>query len=153
METTTKEFADQIVGRAVQAGAVFAQLGQAETDRIVEAVYKAAFNHRIHLAKMAHEETGMGRWQDKVIKNVVASQLVYQDIKNLKTAGIVSEDLANGIVEIAQPVGPILAVIPVTNPTSTVIFKVLISLKARNPIIVCPSGKAIRCCAEAARIC
>ena len=153
METTTKEFADQIVGRAVQAGAVFAQLGQAETDRIVEAVYKAAFNHRIHLAKMAHEEPGMGRWQDKVIKNVVASQLVYQDIKNLKTAGIVSEDLANGIVEIAQPVGPILAVIPVTNPTSTVIFKVLISLKARNPIIVCPSGKAKRCCAEAARIC
>jgi len=153
METTIKEFADQIVGRAIQAGAVFAQLGQAETDRIVEAVYKAAFNHRIHFAKMAHEETGMGRWQDKVIKNVVASQLVYQDIKDLKTAGIVSEDLANGIVEIAQPVGPILAVIPVTNPTSTVIFKVLISLKARNPIIVCPSGKAKRCCAEAARIC
>jgi len=153
METTITEFADQILGRAAQAGAVFAELGQAETDRIVDAVHIAAFNHRVHLARLANEETGMGRWQDKVLKNVVASQLVYEDIKDLKTAGVVSEDFASGITEIAQPVGPILAVIPVTNPTSTVIFKVLISLKARNPIIVCPSGKAKRCCAEAARIC
>jgi acetaldehyde dehydrogenase/alcohol dehydrogenase len=153
METKIAEFADQILERAVQAGAVFAQLGQAETDRIVDAVHKAAFNHRVRLARMANEETGMGKWQDKVLKNVVASQLVYEDIKDLKTAGVVSEDFASGITEIAQPVGPILAVIPVTNPTSTVIFKVLISLKARNPIIICPSGKAKRCCAEAARIC
>ena len=153
METTITEFADQILRRAAQAGAVFAELGQAETDRIVDAVHKAAFKHRVHLARLANEETGMGRWQDKVLKNVVASQLVYEDIKDLKTAGVVSDDFASGITEIAQPVGPILAVIPVTNPTSTVIFKVLISLKARNPIIVCPSGKAKRCCAEAARIC
>lgn len=153
METKTTDFADQILQRAVQAGAVFAQLGQAETDRIVDAVHKAAFNQRVRLARMANEETGMGKWQDKVLKNVVASQLVYDDIKDLKTAGVVSEDFASGITEIAQPVGPILAVIPVTNPTSTVIFKVLISLKARNPIIVCPSGKAKRCCAETARIC
>jgi acetaldehyde dehydrogenase/alcohol dehydrogenase len=153
MESKMTEFADQILERAVQAGAVFAQLGQAETDRIVAAVHKTAFNHRVRLARMANEETGMGRWQDKVLKNVVASQLVYEDIKDLKTAGVVSEDFASGITEIAQPVGPILAVIPVTNPTSTVIFKVLISLKARNPIIICPSGKAKRCSAEAARIC
>ncbi len=153
LDTKIAEFADEILARAGQAGAVFAQLGQAETDRIVNAVYKAAFNHRIPLAKMAHEETGMGRWEDKVIKNVVASQLVYDSIKDLRTAGIINEDFASGITEIAQPVGPILAVIPVTNPTSTVIFKVLISLKARNPIIVCPSGKAKRCCAETARIC
>ncbi|MCX6891707.1 MAG: aldehyde dehydrogenase family protein [Verrucomicrobia bacterium] len=153
METTVKEFADQILGRALQAGAVFAELGQAETDRIVDAVHKAAFNQRVRLARMANEETGMGRWEDKVLKNVVASQLVYEDIKGLKTAGVISEDFDSGITEIAQPVGPILAVIPVTNPTSTVIFKILISLKARNPIIICPSGKAIRCCAETARIC
>lgn len=153
METTVKEFADQILGRALQAGAVFAELGQAETDRIVDAAHKAAFNQRVRLARMANEETGMGRWQDKVLKNVVASQLVYEDIKGLKTAGVISQDFESGITEIAQPVGPILAVIPVTNPTSTVIFKILISLKARNPIIICPSGKAIRCCAETARIC
>jgi len=153
METKITEFADQILERAVLAGAVFAQLGQVETDRIVDAVHKAAFNHRVRLARMANEETGMGKWQDKVLKNVLASQLVYEDIKDLKTAGVVSEDFITGITEIAQPVGPILAVIPVTNPTSTVIFKVLISLKARNPIIICPSGKAKRCCAETARIC
>ncbi len=153
METRVAEFADEIMGRAARASAEFAQLGQAETDRIVDAVHKIAFNNRVRLAKMAHEETGMGRWEDKVIKNVVASQLVYEDIRFLRTAGVVSEDLSTGITEIAQPVGPILAVIPVTNPTSTVIFKVLISLKARNPIIICPSGKAKRCCAEAARLC
>ncbi len=153
MENQILQFADEIVGRAAQAGAVYAQLGQAETDRIVDAIHKAAFNNRVRLARMANEETGMGRWEDKVIKNVVASQLVYEDIKDLKTAGIVSEDFGSGILEIAQPVGPILAIIPVTNPTSTVIFKILIALKARNPIIVCPSGKAKRCCAETARIC
>lgn len=153
MDDKVLQFADEIIGRAAQAAAVFAQLGQAETDRIVDAVHKAAFNDRVRLAKLAHEETGMGRWEDKVIKNVVAAQLVYEDIKDCKTAGIISEDFASGITEIAQPVGPILAVIPVTNPTSTVIFKILISLKARNPVIVCPSGKAKRCCAEAARVC
>jgi acyl-CoA reductase-like NAD-dependent aldehyde dehydrogenase len=153
MDSNVREFADEILGRAAQAAAVFAQLGQQETDLIVEAVHTVAFNHRVRLARMAHEETGMGKWEDKVIKNVVAAQLVYEDIKDLKTAGVVSEDFASGITEIAQPVGPILAIIPVTNPTSTVIFKILISLKARNPIIICPSGKAKRCCAETARIC
>jgi acetaldehyde dehydrogenase / alcohol dehydrogenase len=153
METKLTEFTDQLMARAAQAGAVFAQLGQGETDRIVEAVYQAAFNQRVNLARMAVAETGIGRLQDKVLKNVVASQLVYEDIKDVRTAGVISEDSASGILEIAQPVGPILAVIPVTNPTSTVIFKILISLKSRNPIIICPSGKAVRCCAEAAKIC
>jgi acetaldehyde dehydrogenase/alcohol dehydrogenase len=153
MDANVRGFADDIMGRAAQAAAVFAQSGQEETDRIVEAVHTAAFNQRVRLAKLAHEETGMGKWQDKVIKNVVAAQLVYEDIKDLKTAGVISEDVVSGITEIAQPVGPILAIIPVTNPTSTVIFKILISLKARNPVIICPSGKAKRCCAETARLC
>jgi len=78
--------------------------------------------------------------------------LVYHDIKNQKTAGIISDDPVTGIVEIAQPMGPILAVIPVTNPTSTVIFKTLISLKTRNPVIICPSGKARDCCIETAKL-
>jgi acetaldehyde dehydrogenase / alcohol dehydrogenase len=153
LDPNLMESADQLMARAAQAGAIFAQLGQAETDRIVEAVYRAAFNQRVYLARLAVAETGMGRLQDKVLKNVLASQLVYEDIKDVRTAGVVSEDSTSGITEIAQPVGPILAVIPVTNPSSTVIFKILISLKARNPIIVCPPGKAIRCCAEAARVC
>jgi acetaldehyde dehydrogenase / alcohol dehydrogenase len=144
---------DAFFCRAREAAAVFSQFTQEQTDRVVRAVYEAAFDHRVRLARLAHEETGIGKWQDKVIKNVVASQFVYDDIKHLKTVGVVHEDAVTGIVEIAQPVGPILAVIPVTNPTSTIIFKTLIALKTRNPIIFSPSPRALRCGAEAARIC
>jgi acetaldehyde dehydrogenase / alcohol dehydrogenase len=144
---------DDYFRRASAAAAVFSQFTQEQTDRVVKAVYEAAFLNRVKLAKLAEEETGLGRWQDKVIKNVVASQFVYDDIKDLKTVGVVSEDSITGIVEIAQPIGPILAIIPVTNPTSTTIFKILIALKTRNPIIVSPSRKAKRCSDEAARIC
>jgi acetaldehyde dehydrogenase/alcohol dehydrogenase len=144
---------DQYFERASAAAAVFSQFTQEQTDRVVKAVFEAAFANRVKLAKLAHEETGMGKWQDKVIKNVVASQFVYEDIKDLKTVGIISEDPIKGIVEIAQPVGPILAIIPVTNPTSTAIFKILIALKTRNPIILSPSRKAKQCSDEAAQIC
>ena len=144
---------DDMLQRALRAAAVFNQLDQEHTDRIVRAVYEAGFNARVRLAKLAYEETKIGKWRDKVIKNVLATQLVYEDIRNEKTVGIISEDRERGIVEIAQPMGPILAVIPVTNPTSTLMFKTLISLKTRNPIIICPPHKAKQCCAEAARIC
>ena len=147
------DFIDEIIQTATMAAAEYRQFTQEQTDKIVKRVYEAAFNNRVMLAKMAHQETNIGIWEHKVLKNVVASQLVYEDIKNLKTVGIINEDLESGIVEIAQPMGPILAIIPVTNPTSTVIFKILISLKARNPIIICPSKKAINCCSETARIC
>ena len=139
--------------RAKAAAAVFSQFSQADTDRVVRAVYEAAFRNRVRLAKLACEETGLGRWQDKVIKNAVASQFVYDDIKDLKTVGAISEDPIRGITEIAQPVGPILAIIPVTNPTSTAIFKILIALKTRNPIILSPSRKAKQCSDAAAQIC
>ena len=142
-----------VMAKAVQAAAAFRELNQEQTDRIVEAVYKASFNHRIHLAKMAHSETGLGVWQDKVTKNVIATRFVYEDIKNLKTVGIISEDHDNDIIEIAQPLGPIFCVTPVTNPTSTVLFKILISLKSRNPIIIRPHGAAKKCSTEAAKIC
>jgi acetaldehyde dehydrogenase/alcohol dehydrogenase len=144
---------DQYFERASAAAAVFSQFTQEQTDRVVKAVFEAAFAQRVKLARFAHEETGLGKWQDKVIKNVVASQFVYEDIKDLKTVGMISEDPVRGIVEIAQPMGPILAIIPVTNPTSTVIFKTLIALKTRNPLILSPSPRAMRCGAETARIC
>ncbi len=144
---------DEIMLHAGMAAAEFQQFDQQQTDKIVEAVYRAAFNKRVPLAKMAFEETGLGRWEDKVIKNVVASQYVYEDIRNEKTVGIISEDPLNGVTEIAQPMGPVLAIIPVTNPTSTTIFKILICLKTRNPVIICPSKKAARCSIEAAKIC
>jgi acetaldehyde dehydrogenase/alcohol dehydrogenase len=139
--------------RAITSAAVFSQFDQEQTDRVVKAVYEAAFRQRVKLAKRAVEETGFGKWRDKVIKNVVASQFVYEDIKDIKTVGIIHEDFVSGIVEIAQPVGPIFAIIPVTNPTSTTIFKILIALKTRNPIILSPSRKAKACSDEAARIC
>ena len=144
---------EEIMYRAVTAAAIFSQYDQTEVDRIVEAVYRAAFNARVRMAKQACEETGIGRWEDKVIKNVVATQFVYEDLRDLKSVGIVHEDKESGIVEIAQPVGPILAVIPATNPTSTVFFKVLSALKTRNPVIVSPSRRAKDCTAEAARLC
>jgi acetaldehyde dehydrogenase/alcohol dehydrogenase len=148
-----ENYIEGVMQDATMAAAEFSQFTQEQTDEIVKSVFEAAFNNRVMLAKMAHHETNMGIWEHKVLKNVIASQLVYEDIKNLKTVGIINEDVESGIVEIAQPMGPILAIIPVTNPTSTVVFKILISLKARNPIIICPSKKAINCCSETARIC
>ncbi|PKK82696.1 MAG: hypothetical protein CVT49_12210 [candidate division Zixibacteria bacterium HGW-Zixibacteria-1] len=144
---------ESIMKKAVEAAAKFRQFDQGQTDKVVRAVYEAGFNNRVHLAKLACKETRLGVWQDKVIKNVIATRFVYEDIKNLKTVGVISENNENGIIEIAQPIGPIFAVTPVTNPTSTVLFKILISLKSRNPIIIRPHGAARKCSIEAARIC
>lgn len=143
----------EIMARAKRAAAVFTQLDQAHTDRIVRAVYEVAFDARVRLAKMAVEESGVGKWEDKVIKNVVSSQLIYEDIRNEKTVGVIHEDPESGIVEIAQPLGPIFAIVPVTNPCATVIFKILIALKTRNPLIVRPHRDAAKCSIETARMC
>jgi len=147
------EKANDILDRAILATAEFHQFNQEETDRIVEAVFKAGFNARVKLAKMAQEETGMGKWEHKVIKNVLGTQLVYESIRNEKTVGVISSDPRTGITEIAQPLGPILAIIPVTNPTSTALFKILICLKSRNPVIISAHRGAARSCTETVRIC
>ena len=153
MAENLQEKADEILDRAQLAAAEFYQFNQEQTDKIVEAVFKAGFNNRVKLAKMAQEETGMGKWEHKVIKNVLGTQLVYESIKNEKTAGVISFDPRTGMTEIAQPLGPILAVIPVTNPTSTTMFKILICLKARNPIIISAHRGAAKSCSETVRIC
>ncbi|MCP4550843.1 MAG: aldehyde dehydrogenase family protein [Bacteroidetes bacterium] len=145
--------ADEMLQKASIATAIFHELNQKETDKIVESVYKAGFNNRVKLAKHAHEETGLGVWQHKVIKNVIATQFVYDNIKNEKTVGVISEDKQSDIVEIAQPLGPIFAIIPVTNPTSTVFNKILISLKTRNPVIISAHRNAVKCCKETVKIC
>jgi acetaldehyde dehydrogenase/alcohol dehydrogenase len=147
------EKANEILDKAQLASAEFHQFDQEQTDRIVEAVFKAGFNNRVKLAKMAQEETGMGKWEHKVIKNVLGTQLVYESIRNEKTVGVISSDPKTGITEIAQPLGPILAVIPVTNPTSTTMFKILICLKSRNPIIISAHRGAAKSCSETVRIC
>lgn len=144
---------DVILNRAEQAAARFREFDQEETDRIVYAVYEAAFKARVYLAKLAYEETGIGRWEDKVIKNILATKVTYEEIKNVRTAGVIAVNQEEGIIEMAEPLGPIIALTPITNPTSTVLFKILVALKTRNPIIIRPHGGAKRCSIEAARLC
>jgi acetaldehyde dehydrogenase / alcohol dehydrogenase len=144
-------YADEIVGRASKAAKVFQRFTQEEVDKIVHAVFRAAFDHRLEFARLAHEETGMGLYEHKVFKNAWASLLVYEDIRERRTVGILHHDRDRGITEIAHPLGVILALLPVTNPTSTAIFKVLIAMKTRNPLILSPhraARKSIRRAAE-----
>ncbi len=147
------KLADQLLERASIAAGVFNQFDQEQVDRIVEKVFKAGFANRVSLARMAAEETQLGVWQHKVIKNTVATQLVYDNIKDEKTVGVLSSNKLTGITEIAQSLGPIFAVIPVTNPTSTIMYKILICLKTRNPVIISPHRRARECSIKAARIC
>ncbi|PIR16849.1 MAG: hypothetical protein COV46_06655 [Deltaproteobacteria bacterium CG11_big_fil_rev_8_21_14_0_20_49_13] len=148
-----KRTAKEMMEKASIAAGVYSELGQKETDKIVEAIYMKAMEARISLAKMANTETGIGIWQHKALKNALAAKLVYEDIKNERTVGIISRNEMAGITEIAQPLGPIVAVIPVTNPTATVIFKCLITAKTQNPIIISPHPSAYKATTEAARIC
>jgi len=143
---------EKILANAIKAAEAFRHYNQEDTDRITRAIFEAGFNNRHYLAKLAYKETKLGRWEDKVIKNVIATRFVYDDIKEVKTVGVIAEDTEQGIVEIAEPVGPIFAVTPITNPTSTVLFKILISMKSRNPIIIRPHGSARKCSVEACRI-
>ncbi len=142
-----------MLDKAILAGAMYHQFNQEQTDHIVDKVFEAGFGARVSLAKMAAEESGLGVWQHKVIKNVVATQLVYESIRHEKTAGVISVDYKEGIMEIAQPIGPIFGIVPITNPTSTVLFKILISLKSRNPIIFSSPKRAPECCKKAVEIC
>jgi acetaldehyde dehydrogenase/alcohol dehydrogenase len=146
-------FVEETVQRSLAAADSFGKLNQEETDIVVHAVYREGFNNRWKLAEMAFKETGIGILRDKVIKNIIATRFVYRDIKKVRSVGVISEDLENQIVEIARPMGPIFAVTPITNPTSTALFKILIAMKSRNPIIVFPHGAARKSTIEAARLC
>jgi acetaldehyde dehydrogenase / alcohol dehydrogenase len=151
-ESPIDKYADELLVTASVAAARFRSLDQEQVDRIVEAVYRAAYDNRLELARRALDETGAGVFEHKVVKNAWASLLVYEDIRNRKTVGVIAHDPQTGITEIAQPKGPVLATIPVTNPTSTAIFKILICMKTRNPIILAPHGGARHCVRETARI-
>ena len=134
-----------LVRAARAAQAEFSQLGQERIDAFVKAVSEAAAAQAEALGVLAHEETGYGKPQDKKIKNLLASEKVYAAIKDMKTVGILREDTVNRITEIAVPVGVIAGIIPSTNPTSTVIYKSLISLKAGNAIVFTPHPSAKKC--------
>ncbi len=136
--------------RAAQAK--FATYTQEQVDKIFAAAAAAANKERISLARMAVEETGMGIVEDKVIKNHYAAEYIYNAYKDTKTCGVIEEDTAYGIKKIADPIGVIAAVIPTTNPTSTAIFKTLISLKTRNGIIISPHPRAKNSTIAAAKL-
>lgn len=135
-----------------KAQAEFATYTQEQVDAIFHAAAIAANKARIPLAKLAVEETGMGIVEDKVIKNHYASEYIHNKYRHMKTCGVIEDDPAAGYRRIAEPIGIVAAVIPTTNPTSTAIFKCLISLKTRNAILISPHPRAKGCTAEAARI-
>ena len=140
------------IARVREAQAKYATYTQEQVDAIFKAAAIAANMARIPLAKMAVEETGMGVVEDKVIKNNYAAEYIYNKYKSTKTCGVIEEDSAFGIKKVAEPIGVIAAVIPTTNPTSTAIFKTLISLKTRNGIIISPHPRAKKSTIAAAKL-
>ena len=135
-----------------EAQGIFATYSQEQVDKIFYEAAMAANKARIPLAKMAVEETGRGVLEDKVIKNHYAAEYIYNAYKDTKTCGVIERDDAYGITKIAEPIGIVGAVIPTTNPTSTAIFKCLISLKTRNAIIISPHPAAAKCTIAAAKL-
>ena len=133
---------EQEIARVRAAQKIFATYSQEQVDKIFAACAIAANKVRIPLAKLAVQETGMGVVEDKVIKNHYASEYIYNSYKNVKTCGVIEENKAYGLKKIAEPIGVVGAVIPTTNPTSTAIFKTLISLKTRNGCIISPHPRA-----------
>lgn len=131
-----------LISNAQKAQEVYAAFTQTQVDHIVEAIASAGVAHAEELAKMAVEETGFGVWQDKILKNLLGSAMTYDYIKDMKTVGIVQEDPAAGIFEVAVPMGVVAALIPSTNPTSTVLYKSIIALKAGNAIVISPHPNA-----------
>ncbi|HYL68475.1 MAG TPA: aldehyde dehydrogenase family protein [Candidatus Limnocylindria bacterium] len=140
------------IERASEAQKKFAAFSQEQVDAIVEACAAAATEAGEQLARLAVEETGYGNVADKIIKNRLASVDVPRAIRGIKTVGIIREDREKGILEIAEPVGVVAAVIPSTNPTSTTIYKTLISLKSRNAVVLSPHPTAMRCICEAVSV-
>jgi len=140
--------ARDLVERAHQAFLKFRTFSQAQVDAVVDAMAAVASANAEKLARMAVEETTYGKVADKIQKNLFASQRVHGAIRSMKTVGLVREDPATGVLELATPVGVVAAILPTTNPTSTAIYKILIALKAGNSIVVSPHPAAMRCICE-----
>ncbi|MFB5197274.1 bifunctional acetaldehyde-CoA/alcohol dehydrogenase [Neobacillus sp. KR4-4] len=146
------EMVDLLVENGLKALAEFRSFDQEMINEIVKEMALAGLDQHMPLAKLAVEETGRGVYEDKIIKNMFATEYVYHNIKYDKTVGIINENEHEGMIEIAEPVGVIAGVTPVTNPTSTTMFKALISIKTRNPIIFAFHPSAQKCSSEAARV-
>lgn len=141
-----------LAAKAKEAQLEFKHFNQEQVDKIVKAMADAGYKEAERLAKMAHEETGFGKVHDKIIKNQFGTRDVYDSIKDLKTVGVIDVQKNGKIIKIAEPMGVVAALVPSTNPTSTAMFKTIISLKCRNGIVVSPHPKAINCTSEALKV-
>lgn len=148
-EAAEKEV-DSLVKKALKALDAFADFDQAKIDYIVAKMSVAGLDHHGILARKAIEETKRGAFEDKATKNLFACEYVVNNMRHLKTVGIIDEDPVTGITKIAEPVGVVAGITPVTNPTSTVIFKSLICIKTRNPIVFAFHPGAQECSKAAA---
>ena len=146
------ETLEKKIAQVREAQKIFSTYTQEQVDKIFTAAAIAANKARISLAKDAVKETGMGIVEDKVIKNHYAAEYIYNKYRDTKTCGVIEEDKSFGVKKIAEPIGVVAAVIPTTNPTSTAIFKTLISLKTRNGIIISPHPRAKQCTIDAAKV-
>ncbi|MFB9682379.1 bifunctional acetaldehyde-CoA/alcohol dehydrogenase [Streptosporangium vulgare] len=150
--TAVTEMIDTLVGNALKALDDYGAFDQEQIDHIVKKASVAALDEHAELAERAVAETGRGVFEDKAVKNIFACEHVTDDMAPLKTVGVIARDDISGLVEIAEPVGVVCGITPVTNPTSTTIFKALIALKTRNPIVFAFHPAAQECSAAAARI-
>lgn len=142
---------NRLAARARKAQAAYMNLDQEQVDRIVQAMALAGLDRHMPLAKLAVEETGRGVYEDKITKNIFATEYIYHSIKNEKTVGVIEENVHESYRKVAEPVGVIAGITPVTNPTSTTMFKALIAAKTRNPIVFAFHPSAQRSSTEAAR--
>ena len=148
----TIQMIDELVEKANTALEKFMSYTQEDVDKIIKAMALAALDKHMPLAKLAVEETGRGVYEDKITKNMFAAEYIYHSIKNEKTVGVIEENPLEDYEIIAEPVGVVCGVTPVTNPTSTTIFKAIICMKTRNPIIFGFHPSAQKCSVEAARV-
>lgn len=151
-KTSVESMINKYIKKAHQALEIMTTFDQERVNKICEAVAIAGEQNNYALAKMAVEETGRGVVEDKAIKNMFATENIWNSLRHEKTVGVISEDKERELIKIAEPVGVIAGVTPVTNPTSTVLFKSLIALKTRNTIIFGFHPQAQNCCVKTAEI-
>lgn len=152
LDENKKQELEELLQKVRSAQLEFSTYSQERVDEIFRATALTANTARLSLARMAVDETGMGVFEDKVLKNHYASEYIYNRYKNEKTCGVIERDEANGYTRVAEPIGVIGAIIPTTNPTSTAIFKTLVCLKTRNGLIMSPHPRAKNCTIATAKL-
>ena len=138
--------------RAREASIALRELDQEAVDRIVWAMTVAGLEHAVELAELAMEETHFGVLEDKVLKNYIATEFLYDYLKDKKSVGVIDEDRERALQYVAEPIGVVLALLPITNPTSTTLFKSIVCAKTRNALIMRPSPRAAHCARRAAEV-